>query len=417
VSEKRESRTDSIMVNHHKPASPDRGDLFNKCYNFTEAKDIKSAGLYPYFRPLESGQDTEVIIGGKRIIMVGSNSYLGLTTDPRVKKAAMEAVQKYGSGCAGSRFLNGTLDIHVDLERRLADFMHKEAALVFSTGFQTNLGVISTLVDKDDYVIVDRRDHASIIEGCRLSFGATKRYHHNDMDDLERLLASLPEESGKLIVVDGVFSMEGDLADLPNILRLAKKYGAKVMVDDAHGIGVMGKHGRGTAEHFGVEADVDLVMGTFSKTFASLGGFVAGKESVIHYLKHYSRALIFSASIPPGNVAAVMAALEIVKTEPQLRKRLWEITHKMKKGFDDLGFNTGKSETPIIPVYVGDNMRTFRMCMRLHEEGIFVNPVISPAVPPGQALIRASFMANHTDKELDVVLKAFKKVGKELGVI
>jgi 8-amino-7-oxononanoate synthase len=405
------------MVNNRKPASPARGDLFDKCTNFVEARQAIASGLYPYFRPLESGQDTEVIIGGKRIIMVGSNSYLGLTADPRVKKAAMDAIAKYGSGCAGSRFLNGTLDIHVDLERRLAEFTGKEAALVYSTGFQTNLGVISTLVDKNDFVIVDRQDHASIIEGCRLSFGTTKRYHHNDMDDLERLLSSLPEEAGKLIVVDGVFSMEGDLADLPNIVRLAKKYGARVMVDDAHGIGVMGDNGRGTAEHFGVEDDIDLIMGTFSKTFASLGGFIAAKESVIHYLKHLSRALIFSASIPPGNVAAVSAALDIVKSEPQLRKRLWEITHKMKKGFDDLGFNTGKSETPIIPVYVGDNMLAFRMCMRLHEEGIFVNPVISPAVPPGQALIRTSFMANHTDRELDIILKAFKKVGKELGII
>jgi 8-amino-7-oxononanoate synthase len=405
------------MVNNHKDIPSPRVDLFNKCDNFDEAKQTMRAGLYPYFRPLESGQDTEVIIDGKRIIMVGSNSYLGLTTDPRVKKAAQAAIEKYGSGCAGSRFLNGTLDIHVDLENRLADFMQKEAALVFSTGFQTNLGVISTLVDKDDCVIVDRQDHASIIEGCRLSFGTTKRYHHNDMADLERLLASLPEDSGKLIVVDGVFSMEGDLADLPNIVRLAKKYGARIMVDDAHGIGVMGDNGRGTAEHFGVEDDIDLIMGTFSKTFASLGGFISGKESVIHYLKHYARALIFSASIPPGNVAAVRAALDIVKSEPHLRKRLWVITHKMKKGFNDLGFNTGMSETPIIPVYVGDNIKCFRMCMRLHQEGIFVNPVISPAVPPGQALIRTSFMANHTDKELDIVLKAFKKVGKELGVI
>ena len=416
MSEKREQE-DNIMVNNRKPASPARGDLFDKCTNFVEARRAIASGLYPYFRPLESGQDTEVIIGGKRIIMVGSNSYLGLTADPRVKKAAMDAIAKYGSGCAGSRFLNGTLDIHVDLEHRLAEFTGKEAALVYSTGFQTNLGVISTLVDKNDFVIVDRQDHASIIEGCRLSFGTTKRYHHNDMDDLERLLSSLPEEAGKLIVVDGVFSMEGDLADLPNIVRLAKKYGARVMVDDAHGIGVMGDNGRGTAEHFGVEDDIDLIMGTFSKTFASLGGFIAAKESVIHYLKHLSRALIFSASIPPGNVAAVSAALDIVKSEPQLRKRLWEITHKMKKGFDDLGFNTGKSETPIIPVYVGDNMLAFRMCMRLHEEGIFVNPVISPAVPPGQALIRTSFMANHTDRELDIILKAFKKVGKELGII
>jgi len=349
--------------------------------------------------------------------MVGSNSYLGLTSDPRVKKAAIEAIKKYGSGCAGSRFLNGTLDIHVELEQSLADFMGKEAALVYSTGFQTNLGVISALVGKGDHVIIDRQNHASILEGCRLAYGMTKRYHHNDMEDLERILAGLPEDSGKLVIVDGVFSMEGDLANLPDIVRLAREYDARIMVDDAHGIGVMGEHGRGTAEHFGVEEDIDLIMGTFSKTFASLGGVGAGKELIIHYLKHVSRSLMFSASITPGNAAAVRAALEIVKNEPQLRHRLWEITHKMKKGFNDMGFNTGQSETPIIPVYVGDDARTFNMCMSLHREGVFVNPVISPAVPPGQALIRASFMANHTDEQLDYVLKTFEKVGRELGVI
>ena len=414
---KKKPGSNNVAVNNSQPASRVRTDLFGKCENFDTAKQAMRKGLYPFFRPLESGQDTEVIIGGKRVIMVGSNSYLGLTTDPRVKQAAIDAIEKYGSGCAGSRFLNGTLDIHVELERRLAEFMGKEAALVYSTGFQTNLGAIGTLVGKGDYVIVDRQDHASIIEGCRLAFGTTRRYHHNDMEDLERILAGIPDGAGKLIVVDGVFSMEGDLADLPNIVRLAKKYDARVMVDDAHGIGVMGEHGRGTAEHFGVEDEVDLVMGTFSKTFASLGGFVAGRESVIHYLKHFSRSLIFSASIPPGNAAAVRAALEIVRNEPQLRHRLWEITHKMKKKFDDLGFNTGKSETPIIPVYIGDDLTTFNVCMRLHEEGVFVNPVISPAVPPGQSLIRASFMANHTDEELDYVLKAFEKVGRELGII
>lgn len=408
---------DSVVLNNQRETPRNGADLFYKCETFVTAKETMAAGLYPFFRPLESGQDTEVIIDGRRIIMVGSNSYLGLTTDPRVKKAAMDAIGKYGSGCAGSRFLNGTLDIHVELERSLAEFMGKEAALVYSTGFQTNQGVISTIVGKSDYVIVDRQNHASIIEGCRLTFGTTRRYHHNDMEDLERILAGIPADVGKLIVVDGVFSMEGDLADLPGIVRLAKKHGARIMVDDAHGIGVMGEHGRGTAEHFGVEDDIDLVMGTFSKTFASLGGFITGRESVIHYLKHLSRALIFSASITPGNVAAVRAALEIVKNEPHLRRQLWEITHKMKKGFNDLGFNTGKSETPIIPVYVGDDVTTFKMCMMLHQEGVFVNPVISPAVPPGQALIRASFMANHTDEELDCVLKAFKKVGKKLGVI
>ncbi len=416
MSNKKKAVQNSVAVNNSQPAA-EGADLFEKCDNFDDAKRVMRAGWYPYFRPLESGQDTDVVIDGRHIIMVGSNSYLGLTSDPRVKKAAIEAIKKYGSGCAGSRFLNGTLDIHVELEQSLADFMGKEAALVYSTGFQTNLGVISALVGKGDHVIIDRQNHASILEGCRLAYGMTRRYHHNDMEDLERILAGLPEDSGKLVIVDGVFSMEGDLANLPDIVRLAREYGARIMVDDAHGIGVMGEHGRGTAEYFSVEEDIDLIMGTFSKTFASLGGFVAGKESVIHYLKHVSRTLMFSASITPGNAAAVRAALEIVKNEPQLRHRLWEITHRMKKGFDDMGFNTGKSETPIIPVYVGDDARTFNMCMSLHREGVFVNPVISPAVPPGQALIRASFMANHTDEQLDYVLKAFEKVGRELGVI
>ncbi len=416
MSNRKKAVQNSVAVNNSQPAA-EGADLFEKCDNFDDAKRVMRAGWYPYFRPLESGQDTDVVIDGRHIIMVGSNSYLGLTSDPRVKKAAIEAIKKYGSGCAGSRFLNGTLDIHVELEQSLADFMGKEAALVYSTGFQTNLGVISALVGKGDHVIIDRQDHASILEGCRLAYGMTRRYHHNDMEDLERILAGLPKDSGKLVIVDGVFSMEGDLANLPDIVRLAREYDARIMVDDAHGIGVMGEHGRGSAEHFGVEEDIDLIMGTFSKTFASLGGFVAGKESVIHYLKHVSRSLMFSASITPGNAAAVRAALEIVKNEPQLRHRLWEITHKMKKGFNDMGFNTGKSETPIIPVYVGDDARTFNMCMSLHREGVFVNPVISPAVPPGQALIRASFMANHTDEQLDYVLKAFEKVGSKLGVI
>ena len=416
MSNKKKAVQNSVAVNNSQPAA-EGADLFEKCDSFDDAKRVMREGWYPYFRPLESGQDTDVVIDGRHIIMVGSNSYLGLTSDPRVKKAAIEAIKKYGSGCAGSRFLNGTLDIHVELEQSLADFMGKEAALVYSTGFQTNLGVISALVGKGDHVIIDRQDHASILEGCRLAYGMTRRYHHNDMEDLERILAGLPKDSGKLVIVDGVFSMEGDLANLPDIVRLAREYDARIMVDDAHGIGVMGEHGRGSAEYFGVEEEIDLIMGTFSKTFASLGGFVAGKESVIHYLKHVSRSLMFSASITPGNAAAVRAALEIVKNEPQLRHRLWEITHKMKKGFDDMGFNTGKSETPIIPVYVGDDARTFNMCMSLHREGVFVNPVISPAVPPGQALIRASFMANHTDEQLDYVLKAFEKVGRKLGVI
>ncbi len=392
-------------------------DLFDKCENFTEAREIMSRGVYPFFRPLESAQDIEVIIGGKRLIMIGSNSYLGLTNDERVKKAAIGAVEKYGSGCAGSRFLNGTLDIHDNLEEKLAGFMKKEASLIFSTGFQTNLGIISTLTGKGDYLIIDRLDHASIIEGCRLSFGQVRKYRHNDIKDLGRILSEIPEDAAKLIIVDGVFSMEGDLADLPGIVEMAKRYRARVLVDDAHGIGVMGEHGRGTAEHFGLEGEIDLIMGTFSKTFASLGGFVAGKESVIHFLKHHSRELIFSASIPPANVAAVDKSLDIMIEEPKRRERLWEITHRMKKAFDELGFDTGRSVTPIIPVFVRSNEGVFKMCMMLHEIGVFVNPVISPAVPPDHALIRTSYMATHTDKELDYVLDCFAKVGREIGII
>ncbi len=392
-------------------------DLFDKCGSFTDARDMIAQGIYPFFRPLESAQDTEVLIGGKKLIMMGSNSYLGLTTDQRVKDAAINAVKKYGSGCAGSRFLNGTLDIHVKLEEKLADFMQKEASLIFSTGFQTNLGVISTIVGKGDYVIIDRLDHASIIEGCRLCFGQIRKYRHNDMDDLKRILEAIPSDAPKLIIVDGVFSMEGDLADLPGIVDLAERYNTRVFVDDAHGIGVMGEHGRGTAEHFGLQDKVDLIMGTFSKTFSSLGGFVAGKASVIHFIKHLSREVIFSASIPPSNVASVDKALDIIIEEPQRRKRLWDITHKMKRGLDDMGFDTGSSVTPIIPIFVRSNEGVFKMTLMLHEMGVFVNPVISPAVPPEHALIRTSFMATHTDEEIDFALNAIQTAGKEIGII
>jgi len=328
----------------------------------------------------------------------------------------MEAIKKYGTGCAGSRFLNGTLDIHEELEYKLARFMNKESALVFSTGFQTNLGAISALVGKGDTVIIDKMDHASIIDGCRLSFGDIKKYRHNDMDDLERVLR-LDGENGRLIVVDGVFSMEGDIARLPEIVNLAEKYGARVMVDDAHGIGVLGRNGRGTAEHFGLEDKVDIIMGTYSKSLASIGGFIAAGEDVIHYIKHISRPLIFSASPPPASVAAVSAAIDIIITEPERRARLWENTRKMREGFKDLGFDTGASETPIIPVIVGEDHKAFLMGRGLHEEGIFVNVAVSPAVPNGKALIRTSFMATHTDEQLDKVLEAFKKVGKRLGII
>lgn len=391
-------------------------DLFEKCFKFTRAKELMAAGLYPYFRIIESAQDPEVVINGKKMIMVGSNNYLGLTSHPKVKEACIEAVRKYGSGCAGSRFLNGTLDIHVQLEEKLARFIRKEAALVFSTGFQVNLGVIAALVGKDDLVIIDKMDHASIIDGCRLTYGGVKKYRHNDMADLERVLQQHDDKS-KIIIVDGVFSMEGDIVNLPKVVELAKAYGARLMVDDAHGVGVLGKTGRGTAEHFGLEKDVDLIMGTYSKSLASIGGFIAGSAEVIHYIKHFARALIFSASPPPASVAAVSAALDIIESEPERIDQLWKNTHKMLKGFRDLGFETGPSETPIIPVIVGESEIAFKAAMMLQEEGVFVNVAISPAVPEGHALIRTSYMATHTEEQLDRVLAAFEKVGKALGLI
>ena len=391
-------------------------DIFEKCFKFTRARELMAVGLYPYFRMIESAQDPEVVIKGKKMIMVGSNNYLGLTNHPKVKEACIEAVRKYGSGCAGSRFLNGTLDIHVQLEDKLARFIRKEAALVFSTGFQVNLGVISALVSKNDLVIIDKMDHASIIDGCRLTYGSVKKYRHNDMADLERVLQEHADKR-KIIIVDGVFSMEGDIVNLPKVVELAKTYGARLMVDDAHGVGVLGRTGRGTAEHFGLEKDVDLIMGTYSKSLASIGGFIAGSAEVIHYIKHFSRALIFSASPPPASVAAVSAALDIIESEPERIDQLWKNTHKMLKGFRDLGFETGPSETPIIPVIVGENEIAFKAAMMLQEEGVFVNVAISPAVPEGQALIRTSYMATHTEEQLDRVLAAFEKVGKALGLI
>ncbi|OIP60410.1 MAG: 8-amino-7-oxononanoate synthase [Nitrospirae bacterium CG2_30_41_42] len=391
-------------------------DIFDKCFRFDKAKSLISHGLYPYFRVIESAQDPEIIMNGRKMIMVGSNNYLGLTNHPKVKEAAIEAIKKYGTGCAGSRFLNGTLDIHVKLEEKLAGFIRKEAALIFSTGFQVNLGVISALVGKDDVVIIDKMDHASIIDGCRLSFGEVKKFKHNDMADLERLLTEY-EDKDKLIVVDGVFSMEGDIANLPEIVALAKKYGARTMVDDAHSIGVLGKTGRGTAEHFGLEDEVDLIMGTYSKSLASIGGFISGSADVIHYIKHSARSLIFSASPPPASVASVSAAVDIIENEPERRETLWKNTRKMLKGFKDLGFEVGPSQTPIIPIVVGEDEKAFIMAMMLQEEGVFANVAVSPAVPNGRALIRTSYMATHTDEHLDIVLKAFEKVGRKLGII
>ena len=391
-------------------------DIFDKCFRFDKAKKLMSQGLYPYFRVIESAQEPEIIMNGRRMIMIGSNNYLGLTNHPKVKEAAIEAIKKYGTGCAGSRFLNGTLDIHVELEEKLARFMRKDTALIFSTGFQVNLGVISALVGKDDVVIIDKMDHASIIDGCRLSFGDVRKFRHNDMNDLERVLKEY-ETKDKLVVVDGVFSMEGDIANLPEIVALAKKYGARVMVDDAHGIGVLGQTGRGTTEHFGLEDDVDLIMGTYSKSLASIGGFIAGSADVIHYIKHLARPLIFSASPPPASVASVSAALDIIENEPERREALWRNTKKMFKGFNELGFEVGPSQTPIIPIVVGESQNAFLMAMMLQEEGVFANVAVSPAVPDGRALIRTSYMATHADEQLDRVLEAFKKVGKKLGLI
>lgn len=391
-------------------------DIFDKCSRFTRARELMSVGLYPYFRIIESAQDPEVVINGKRMIMVGSNNYLGLTNHPKVKEAAIEAIRKYGTGCAGSRFLNGTLSIHVELEEKLARFIRKEAALVFSTGFQVNLGVISALVGKDDIAVIDKMDHASIIDGCRLSYGEVKKFRHNDIADLDRLL-NQNTGKGKLIVVDGVFSMEGDIVNLPEIIRVAKAHDVRTMVDDAHGIGVLGKTGRGTAEHFGLEKEVDLIMGTYSKSLASIGGFVAGTEEVIHYIKHSARSLMFSASPPPASVAAVSAAIDIIEKEPERIDRLWKNTYKMLDGFKQLGFKVGPSQTPIIPVIVGDSEIAFKMAMLLQEEGIFVNVAVTPAVPEGKALIRTSYMATHSEDQLDRVLSAFEKIGKAMGLI
>ena len=393
-----------------------RKDIFEKCFKFTIAYELQKIGVYPYFRVIESAQGPEVIINGKKMIMIGSNNYLGLTNHPKVKEAAINAIKKYGTGCAGSRFLNGTLDIHVQLEEKLAKFMRKESALVFTTGFQVNLGVIASLIGKDDVVIIDKMDHASIVDGCRLSFGEVKRYKHNDIEDLERVLKEC-EGKTKLVVVDGVFSMEGDIVKLPEVVNMCKKYGARLMVDDAHGIGVLGRTGRGTAEHFGVENEVDLIMGTYSKSLASIGGFIAGEKDVINYIKHFARAFIFSASPPPASVASVSAAIDIIENEPERREQLWKNTNKMLKGFKELGFDIGVAETPIIPVIVRDDELAFKFVMMLQEEGIFANVAVSPAVPPGKALIRTSYMATHTDEHLDRVLEAFKKVGKALGVI
>ncbi|MCP4897499.1 MAG: aminotransferase class I/II-fold pyridoxal phosphate-dependent enzyme [bacterium] len=392
-------------------------DVFQKCFDFEEAEAIRNMGVYPYFRVIASGQDPVVTMDGREVVMLGSNNYLGLTSHPEIKQAAKDALDTYGSGTAGSRFLNGTLDIHVKLEERLAEFMGRQAALTFSTGFQVNLGVITSLLDRRDVVVLDNLDHACILDGARLSFGRQLKFKHNDMDDLEEKLRGIDSDRGKLIVVDGVFSMEGDLAPLDRIAELKRKYGARLMVDDAHGIGVFGANGRGTPEEFGIEDDADLIMGTFSKSLAAVGGFVVGDHDVIDWIKHKARTLMFSAAPPPSSVASVLKALEIIRREPERRELLWENSNYMMSEFSRLGFDTGDAASPVIPLVVGEDLTSFKMTMRLQEEGVFVNPVISPAVPPGRAMIRTSFMATHNRDQLDRALEAIDKVGRELGVI
>jgi 8-amino-7-oxononanoate synthase len=393
-------------------------DIFQKCFDFHDADVVKQAGLYLYFRTISSAQDPIVIIDGREVVMLGSNNYLGLTNHPEVKQAACEALVRYGTGCAGSRFLNGTLSIHLELEEKLARFVNKPAAVTFSTGFQVNLGTISCLLERGDIVYLDKLDHACIIDGARLGFGTVVKFDHNDMADLERRMAVRDSRKASMIVVDGVFSMEGDVVNLPDLVKVAGQHGARVMVDDAHGLGVLGEHGRGTAEHFGLEDKVDLIMGTFSKSLASVGGFIAGEERIINFIKHRARSLMFSAAPPPASVAAVIKAVEIIEREPERRARLWDNTRFMKEELRLLGFNTGESESPIIPVIVGGDWHlAFMITRRLQEEGVFVNPVVAPAVPPDQALLRTSYMATHTREHLERALSAFAKVGREVGLI
>src|SRR6201986_2113814 len=390
--------------------------LHEKIAQFQDAAMIRDKGLYPYFRPIESAQDTEVIINNKRVLMFGSNSYLGLTNHPKIKEASKKAIDKYGTGCAGSRFLNGTLDIHIELENRLANYVGKEATVLLSTGYQVNLGVLSCITGRNDYIILDEYDHASLIDGSRLSFSKVIKYAHNDMSDLERKLSILPEESVKLIVVDGIFSMEGDIVKLPEIVQIADQYGANIMVDDAHSLGVIGYKGAGTASHFGLTDEVDLIMGTFSKSLASLGGFIAADEDTIDYLKHRARSLMFSASMPPASVASVIAALDIIESEPERIQKLWDNTNYAMKLLLEEGFDIGPTESPILPIYVRDNEKTFLVTKHLQNAGVFVNPVVSPAVPSDSSLLRFSLMATHTFDQIDEAVEKLAKAFKDVGV-
>ena len=390
-------------------------DIFNKCRNFHIVKQLIASGIYPYFKELESEQAPEIMIKGKKFIMFGSNNYLGLANDPRMKKAAIDAVQKFGTGVAGSRFLNGNTVLHTELEAKLAKFKGREAALIYATGYQMNLGVVSALVGKGDFAIVDKLNHASILDGCRLSHGELRRFKHNNPEDLEKVLKEIGPNHGKLVIVDGVFSMEGDIAPIPEISKVCRKHGARLMVDDAHATGVLGKHGHGTMEHFGLTSkDVDLVVGTCSKSFASVGGFVVGDADILHYIQHISRSMIFSASLPPASVAAISKALDIITEEPQRIKRLWDNAAYLMKRFKEMGLNTGETQTPIIPVIIGDNEKTFMLWRMLYDHGLFTNPVVSPAVPPKRAMLRVVATATHTREQLDRALDIFETCIKKV---
>jgi len=396
-------------------------DLFEKLLGsptLQRVQVLREAEIYPYFRAIsESEGGTHVVANGRRLVMAGSNNYLGLTHHPHVIEASRAAISRYGTGCTGSRFLNGTLTLHVELEHRLAKFLGREASITSGTGFQTNVGALGALAARGDVIFGDRDNHASLIDGCRLAFGKLVKYRHSDMDDLDRLLRETPCEGGRLIVTDGVFSMLGDLAPLPEMVALAKRYEARLLVDDAHAVGVLGRRGRGSAEHFGVEAGVDLVVGTFSKSFATIGGFVAGPADVIDYLKHASRSVVFSASMPPSNVATVLACLDVIEAEPERRERLWRNVRRMKQGFDELGFEVLDHGSPILSIVIGSDEATFEFNRRLFEEGVFVNPVVPPAVPEGHSLLRTSYMATHTDEDLDAILGAFRRVGERLRIL
>ncbi len=404
-------------------------DLFEKCRGFfsdpavaqamgypMNPQSFEAIGLYPYFIPLDQTEGTQVTVRGRRLIMIGSNNYLGLTAHPKVRQAAIDAVREFGTSCTGSRFLNGTLALHNELEERLARFVGKEKALVFSTGYQTNLGTLSALIDRNDMIIGDKENHASLVDGSRLALGRLHRFRHNDMEDLERVLRACSDQAGKLVVVDGVFSMSGEIAPLPEIIPLCQEYGARLMVDDAHGIGIVGR-GHGTAAHFGVTNDVDLIMGTFSKSFASIGGFIAGEETTIHWIKHLARSMIFSAALPAGNTAAALASLNVIESEPERVVRVNAIGDRMRQTYRDLGYDVGESKTPIVPIMIGDQMKALRLWKALFEAGVYTNVAVPPAVPVGEAILRTSYMATHTDEEMDQVLAAFAKVGKEQEIV